>query len=114
MIGHLSLAKKHWVALTVDGKAKQLGYGDSLGNKIPERISTAFNWWISKHSNKPFMVMLLPTMKQTDGFLCGTLSKVMLENVINKTCPMNGPYDACAAQMTAFIGIANTILEEVS
>ncbi|KIL57390.1 hypothetical protein M378DRAFT_200806 [Amanita muscaria Koide BX008] len=94
-IGYLGAEKRHWVAFSIDGKMKQLGYGDSLGKQIPENILAAFTWWISKHSSTTFQVTSLPVVKQLDGFSCGILSKLR-----ESMC-----------RITAFIDTVNLILE---
>ena len=95
-IDHLGTERKHWVAFAINGKTKQLEYGNSQGKQIPERVSAAYSWWILKHAKTPFDVISLPVMKQVDTFSCGILVKVTLESMIMKTNSFDftAPYDA--------------------
>jgi len=97
-IGHLGVERKHWVAIAVNGKMKQFGYGDSFGGRIPAKILAAYNWWISKHSNAQFELTSLLTAKQVDGFSCRILLKVALDHVVSNTkSDSSAPYDTCVA-----------------
>lgn len=72
---HLALAinlnRNHWVSVVVDVEAKEIRYGDSLGNSIPNLIKDVLAWWTKNHTGVTFASRDLPIGRQSDGVSCG-------------------------------------------
>ena len=114
-IANLGDENQHWVGLVVDAEEKAIYYGDSLESPIPPDLVETYQWWISQHSSTSFEVKNLPITHQEDGSSCGILADNSLTHfALPNLVPLFKSFEARAARMSAFIHVANHILERVS
>jgi len=70
----INLDQNHWVVVVLDFRTREIWYGDSLGQQIPETVKKVLAWWTYYHSGKQFTHQPLPVTIQKDSFSCCLLA----------------------------------------
>lgn len=70
----VNLNRNHWVAVVLDFRMREIWYGDSLRQRMPETVRKVLEWWTYFHSGKQFAHQSLPITAQKDSFSCGLLA----------------------------------------
>lgn len=65
--------ENHWVALTIDCKKEQVGYGDGFRGKPSKGLRKHLDWWLFEHLALEFKWVDIPVAKQNDSHSCGIL-----------------------------------------
>ena len=105
----------HWVPLVVE--KGEIRYGDSFGTGIPERLQSAFIWWLRQHHIFDPSIQQLPVTTQTDGHSCGILADNALCHFVNPiSSPLlgNAESDVIKYRLRTFNLVAESILARVS
>jgi len=114
-VAHLGKKHEQWVGLVVDAWEKTIHYGDSFGSHMPPRLLEMYQWCIAQHSSSTFTLKDLPITRQEDSPSCGVISDNALNNfALSDVTPLMKPLEVRAGRMSAFICIANCILESLS
>jgi len=70
----VNLNRNHWVAVVLDFRTREIWYGDSLRQRMPETMKKVLEWWTYFHSGEQFTHQLLPVTAQKDSFSCCLLA----------------------------------------
>jgi len=114
-VAHLGKKHEQWVGLVVDAWEKTIHYGDSFVSHMPSRLLETYQCWITQHLSSTFTLKDLPITRQEDSPSCGVISDNALNNfALSDVTPLMKPLEVRAGRMSAFICIANCILESLS
>ena len=70
----VNLNQNHWVAVALDFRTREIWYGDSLRQQMPETAKKVLEWWTNFHSGERFTHRSLPVTTQKDSFSCCLLA----------------------------------------
>ncbi|KAJ7183937.1 hypothetical protein C8R46DRAFT_827156, partial [Mycena filopes] len=65
--------ENHWVALTIDCRTQQVGYGDGFRGTPSKALQKHLDWWLFEHLALEFKWVNIPVAKQNDPHSCGIL-----------------------------------------
>ncbi|KJA19677.1 hypothetical protein HYPSUDRAFT_56520 [Hypholoma sublateritium FD-334 SS-4] len=109
----------HWASLAV--QKRTVSFGDSFGNKMPEKLHNACSWWLRQHHTGDFTEAkvtfhTLPITTQLDSHSCGILADNTLDHLISGgQHPLLGPSpsDIIAQRLQRFLSVARHIIAQL-
>jgi hypothetical protein len=109
----------HWVPLTIQRTG--IGFGDSFGKEMPEKLQTACLWWLRQHHAQVAEICQpsihrLSITTQIDTHSCGILADNALDHYINGAqSPLlgNSTTDIIAQRLKKFNIVSQHIIARV-